>query len=110
MVSCVEALSVVSEPELAIEAEDGNLTFVFDFHVIQFCVVPIIQKVETEPMERMSLLPCGSFLVGAPLGMLMITCLLLKIRSLSFCNMDVISSSALVIMHFWVRSHQTSLA
>jgi len=54
----VEVLSVVSEPELAVEAEEVHiLTLVFDLHVVWVGVVPEVQNVETEPVDERLLLP-----------------------------------------------------
>jgi len=76
-------LIVVSVPEVMVLVAERILTFPLVFYVVQVCVVPIVLKVDTEPVERGPLLPWLLLAIAAVAeGMLTMTLVSGKIRSL----------------------------
>ncbi len=74
---------------------------VFVLRMACVCGVTVVQKVDTNPVDKMSLLVCGVVvLVAPPFGNSRITFFLGKIRSLSSFNIASISKLARITTHF----------
>jgi len=55
----VAPLSVIAEFELVDVVAEGIFTLVFVLHVDCVCRVAVVQKVDTDPVDKMSLFVCG---------------------------------------------------
>jgi len=105
-----DVLSIVAESELANELDEGILILVLVLRVACDGVVPVVLNVDTELVNIRSLWTgCVDWACVFP-GTLRRTILSMKIRSVSTLSMAAISSSAWVITHFCLGSHQASFA
>jgi len=53
----VDAINVMSVLELMVLTAEGNLTLPLVLHVVCICIVPMVQNVDSELVERRSLPP-----------------------------------------------------
>jgi len=79
----LEVLNVVPELELTVVVEEGILSLVLDFQVCRVGVVPVVRKVDTKLVDKRLLVCWLVVTVIVPTGMLTITFLSKRIKSLS---------------------------